>query len=154
VAAEQNFYSWRRACGDNQGIGTGPNETWCGPATNTAWYLYFWEADSSSVVLDHHKYGWVTAPPGSDQLGQGAYTNITVANVIESSVRAYAVAGYDYTADVASARLGDAVTHGWANPMADGAAWEGLFTIPVCNVSAAINSDIPHKEYIVEPYDK
>ena len=40
----------------------------------------------------------------------------------------------------------------WANPGAQGASWEGTFTIPVCDVSTAIEADYQDKQYILQPY--
>jgi hypothetical protein len=139
-------------CGDNQGIGNGPqNATWCDPETNTAWYLYFWQANDV-ISTTSHQWGWVAPPPGAEQLGSGQYQNISVANVIESSVKAYQQAGYNYTSDVMAARMADAVQTGSGNPMAAGAAWEGIFSIPVCNVSQAVDQNYSDKQYILQDY--
>jgi hypothetical protein len=136
-------------CGDGQGIGSGPQSAvWCDNSTNTAWYLYFWQANDV-ISTTAHKWGWTAQPPGMDQLGNGSYANITVSKVIESSVRAYKQSGFNYTMDVANQRIMDAVTTGKSNPMADGAAWEGIFTIPVCNLTKTVDANLEKKENIL-----
>lgn len=64
------------ACGDNQGIGIGPSaQSVC--RDGKAWYLYWWE-EPSGLVLNKHRYGWTSAPLGSDKLGQGDFAGVTV----------------------------------------------------------------------------
>jgi hypothetical protein len=64
------------ACGDNQGIGSGPQEaTVC--RDGKAWYLYYWQ-ENDVVSTTSHQWGWVASPPGADQLGQGAYGGVSV----------------------------------------------------------------------------
>jgi hypothetical protein len=46
----------------------------------------------------------------------------------------------------------DAITNAWANPGAEGAAWEGIFTIPVCDVGSAVYANYLYKQYILQPY--
>jgi hypothetical protein len=36
--------------------------------------------------------------------------------------------------------------------MASGAAWEGIFSIPVCNVSQAADQNYSDKQYILQDY--
>ncbi|OQE38998.1 hypothetical protein PENCOP_c007G00272 [Penicillium coprophilum] len=64
------------ACGDNQGIGSVPQEAVvC--RENKAWYLYYWQAnDVVSITL--YQWGWVNPPPGADKLGQDDYKNVNV----------------------------------------------------------------------------
>lgn len=65
------------ACGDGQGIGEGPKDRGiC--RDGKAWYLYWWE-EPGGIILNKHKYGWTSAPLGSDKLGQGDYAGVTVA---------------------------------------------------------------------------
>lgn len=138
------------ACSDNQGIGSGPQEAMvC--RDNRAWYLYYWK-EHEGKALTSHKWGWVEAPPGMDQLGQGEYSSVTVADVINSSLDAYAVAGYDYTTETAASRARSAIEDGWRNPGAQGPSWEGTFTIPVCDVGAAVGANYFNREYILQPY--
>lgn len=37
-------------------------------------------------------------------------------------------------------------------PGSEGAAWEGIFTVPMCDVGAAVDADYQLKEYILQPY--
>lgn len=61
------------------------------------------------------------------------------------------MAKYSYGADTAAARAQDALKMGWGNPGAAGASWEGVFTIPVCDVGWAVTGDIADKQYILQP---
>ncbi|KAI4176712.1 MAG: hypothetical protein LQ346_007828 [Caloplaca aetnensis] len=135
------------ACGDNQGIGSGPQEIGvC--LDGKAWYLYWWE-EPDGIRLSKHRYGWTSAPMGADQLGQGDFAGVTVADVIASSLSAHTVANHTYTPTTALARAHDAIASGRGiNP---GAAWEGVFTIPVCDVGWAVAGDIAEKAYILQP---
>ncbi|OQD80442.1 hypothetical protein PENANT_c035G06204 [Penicillium antarcticum] len=138
------------ACGDNQGIGSGPQEaTVC--RDDKAWYLYYWQ-ENDVVSTTSHQWGWVASPPGADQLGQNEYGGVKVEDIINSSLDAYNVAGYNYDADTAASRASDAISGAWASPGSQGASWEGIFTVPVCDVGAAVDSDYQDKEYILQPY--
>ena len=99
------------------------------------------------------RWGWVAGPPGADALGKGAYTAVKVTDVINSSLDAYLAAGYNYNKDTALARAQSALKDQWANPGARGPSWEGIFTIPVCDISATIESDFHLKERILMPYN-
>jgi hypothetical protein len=64
------------ACGDNQGIGSGPQQAMvC--RDGKAWYLYYWQEDNV-ISVTSHQWGWVASPPGADQLGQNEYSGVTV----------------------------------------------------------------------------
>ena len=64
------------ACGDNQGIGQGPQQySVC--RDGKAWYLYYWQ-ENNVISTTSHQWGWVNVPPGGDQLGQGLYAGVTV----------------------------------------------------------------------------
>ena len=138
-------------CGDNQGIGSGPQDGMiC--RNGKAWYLYWWQ-EPDHFTLNMHQWGWVTSPPGADKLGKGDYAAVTIQDIINSSLDAYIVAGYNYDNVTASQRALSAITQQWANPAAQGPAWEGIFTIPVCNISASTDMDLPWTgEYILQPY--
>ncbi|KAL8973544.1 MAG: hypothetical protein Q9197_002207 [Variospora fuerteventurae] len=118
-----------------------------------AWYLYWWE-EPGGIILNKHRYGWTSAPLGSDKLGQGDFAGVTVADIIKSSLDAYTVAKYSYSADTAAARAQDALKSGWGNPGTAGASWEGVFTIPDCDVGWAVTGDIADKQYILQPLGK
>jgi len=116
------------ACGDNQGIGSGPqNYSVC--RNNKAWYLYYWQ-ENDVVSITMHQWGWAAMPAGADVLGSGDYAGVTVEDVINSSLDAYNVAGYKYTNATAANRALSALRGQWANPFAQGPSWEGTFTIP------------------------
>lgn len=138
------------ACGDNQGIGSGPQEAVvC--RNGQAWYLYYWQ-ENDVISTTAHQWGWVASPPGADSLGQNEYSGVNVEDIINSSLDAYNVAGYDYSADTAASRAKDAISSAWANPGSQGAAWEGIFTVPVCDVSSAIGQNYDQGEFILQPY--
>ncbi|KAI2792241.1 hypothetical protein POX_b02278 [Penicillium oxalicum] len=138
------------ACNDGQGIGEGPQSY--GICSNgKAWYLYYWQ-ENDVPSLTSHQWGWVATPPGADRLGSNEYSGVTIEDVIKSSWDAWNVAGYNYNADTARQRAESAIKDGWAVPGAHGAAWEGIFTIPVCDVGAAVDSDWQDKQYILQNY--
>lgn len=139
------------ACGDGQGIGSGPqNYSVC--RNGQAWYLYYWQEDDV-ISVTSHQWGWVTMPPGSDTLGIGDYAGVTVEDIINSSLDAYNVAGYNYNNVTAYNRVQSALQGQWADPGAQGPSWEGTFTIPVCDVSSAITANYQDKQYILQPYN-
>ena len=72
---------------------------------------------------------------------------------ILSSLSAYEVASYDYENITAYNKVNSALEGQWANPGAQGPSWEGTFTIPVCDVSTAIEADYQDKQYILQPYN-
>lgn len=138
------------ACNDNQGIGSGPQQAVvC--RDGKAWYLYYWQ-ENDVISTTSHQWGWVASPPGADKLGSNEYAGVTVQDIINSSLDAYNVAGYNYNADTARARAEDAISNAWASPGAKGAAWEGIFTVPVCDVGAAVGANYEDKQYILQPY--
>ena len=96
----------------------------------------------------------VWEPPGFENLGTGEYSGVTYEDIINSSLDSYNVAQYSYTNATAAARAEAAIKDGWANPGAVGPSWEGTFTIPLCDISAAVNSDYWGKQYILQPYDQ
>ncbi|KAI4253819.1 MAG: hypothetical protein LQ352_003460 [Teloschistes flavicans] len=140
------------ACGDGQGIGSGPQDhSVC--RDGKAWYLYYWQ-ENDVVSTTAHQWGWMAAPPGADQLDAGTnYPGVTVADVINSSLDSYNVARYSYNADTAASRAEDALSSGWGNPGSKGASWEGVFTVPVCDVGWAVGSTLQGKDFILQPYD-
>ncbi|CAL8578177.1 hypothetical protein XPA_003976 [Xanthoria parietina] len=142
------------ACGDADGvIGHGPqDQSIC--RDGKAWYLYYWQ-ENDVISTTAHQWGWTAAPPGSEQLGTGLYAGVTVQDIISSSLDAYNVARFSYDASTASARAQDALTNGWANPGSHGASWEGVFTLPVCDVgwAASASADLERKQYILQGHD-
>ncbi|KAI0829154.1 hypothetical protein F5Y06DRAFT_290880 [Hypoxylon sp. FL0890] len=137
-------------CGDGQGIGEGPQDySVC--RDGKAWYLYYWH-EGNGDFLSAKQWGYVTMPPGADKLGQDIYQNVTVADVINSSIDSYNVAEYNYDANTAQERVKEALEGGWRNPGAQGTSWEGTFTIPVCDVSGVVNQDWQGKEWVLQDY--
>lgn len=64
------------ACGDNEGIGSGPQDTMiC--RDGKAWYLYYWKTHPGPA-LNSHKWGWVTPPPGAEKMNQGEFSGVSV----------------------------------------------------------------------------
>ncbi len=105
---------------------------------------------SSRFKTHHHPNPKTNHPPIQD--------------VITSSLAAHTVANHTYTPTTALARAHDAIASGRnpgngsnnnsnsSNPGAAGAAWEGVFTIPVCDVGWAVAADnLPEKAYILQP---
>ena len=138
------------ACSDSQGIGSGPQEAMvC--RDGKSWYLYYWQEDDV-ISTTSHQWGWVAQPPGMDQLGQGDYASLNVSDVINSSLDAYNVAGYNYTSATAASRAQSAIQDQWRNPGAQGPSWEGTFTIPVCDIGSTIGANYFDGQYILQPY--
>lgn len=74
--------------------------------------------------------------------------------MINSSLDAWNTAGNNYDEDARKNRAEEAVQEGWANPAAQGASWEGIFTIPVCDVGWAVDGDLERKDWVLQPYSK
>lgn len=143
------------ACGDNQGIGSGPQEyVYCDP-DNKAWYIFFWQANDV-LSLTPHQWGWVVQPPGMDQLGhgQGMFPNITASDVIISSLGSWRAGAYNYTSVMAQSRTASALEEGWADPRKEGPRWEGIFQVPICDVGTIVKRNVSFQgmEYILQPY--
>jgi len=145
-------------CGDGQGIGSGPQEgAYCRESDNTAWYLYHWEDYHGILTALDTRFGLVRRPHGMDALGKGDYSTIHITDVIKSSLQAYEVAGYNYTPEFALDRAKSAMERN-INPLREGPSWEGIFSIPVCNVCEAANSKLEddpkyyQKSRILKPY--
>ncbi|KAF9893505.1 hypothetical protein FE257_010817 [Aspergillus nanangensis] len=152
------------SCAESQGIGsTGSHEGyeilyWCDPE-GKAWYLYSMEIQHENA---DPQVTYVGRPWGADRMGENPYflshggtgrvwESLNPWNAIISSVKSYKVAGSNYTSDTWSGRLDDMFRAG-TNPWMEGNAMEGLWTIPTCDVSWAVNSDIAHKDAILYPY--
>lgn len=129
-------------CGDNQGIGTGPQDgCWCDEKDNTAWYIYYWHPGDDDNFVGDVLYGWVEAPQGRFLLGKDNYARIDVTEVIRSSVRSYRAAGHsnDYNPTMAKDRAMDALRED-GKPTFGRPDQEGVFTLPVCDISKAANA--------------
>ncbi|KAI1078840.1 hypothetical protein F5B20DRAFT_194404 [Whalleya microplaca] len=139
-------------CGDGQGIGSGPKDySVC--RDGKAWYIYYWH-EGNGDPFSGKQWGYVTKPPGADELGKGDYAGIKIADVINSSLDSYNVGEYNYDSNKAAERVQLALKKGWRNPGAQGPSWEGTFTIPVCDVSGAVGKGYYDGRYILEDYGK
>lgn len=80
-----------------------------------------------------HK-AYLTSPPNIDRLNNTAY-NISIADVLVSSSRAWKYAGNNYTEETARNRIITSISsNGTLTPFQDGPSWEGIWTIPVCDI--------------------
>ena len=118
---------------------------------NKAWFLYYWQ-ENDVISLTQHQWGWTNGPPGADQLGRGDYAGVTIRDVITSSLNSYIAAGYSYNYTFGADRVVSAFKDGWANPSDQGPAWEGTFTLPVCDIGWAMDQDVEDKQYILQPW--
>ena len=139
-------------CGDGQGIGSGPSEgCYCRESDNTAWYLYHWQRGHGS---GDSRYGKVQHPHGMWKLGSADYdySGVQVTDIIKSSLQSFET--FEYTPrspkdamDRARILLEDDM-----NPLKTGPSFEGVFTIPVCNLSQAANTDDEDPTYYMRQY--
>ncbi|KAJ5624508.1 hypothetical protein N7510_000817 [Penicillium lagena] len=156
-------------CAEDQGIGnTGPKDDngiiwWC-DENNKAWYLYFYQFNNNGVPGkgSQNTDAWIAHPWGSDRMGNNPslqagggtgnfYTWLNPYNAVISSVKSWQVAGNNYTTQTWEERM-KGIISGGHNPLFDGNAIEGLWTIPVCNISAAVDQNYPGKSNILQPY--
>ncbi|CAL5865852.1 uncharacterized protein PFLUO_LOCUS58 [Penicillium psychrofluorescens] len=153
------------SCDENQGIGSGPKsnqgENYICDDQNRAWYLYYWQ-DKPGPFSDK-AWGWVARPWGSDRMGKSPlweqegnsgpfWKNLDPLDAINSSVKSYEAAGNNYNPHTFASRMGKLFASG-SNAFKDGASMEGLWTIPVCDISATVNNyPYAQKEYILQPY--
>ncbi|KAK4868241.1 hypothetical protein LT330_007439 [Penicillium expansum] len=150
------------ACGDGQDIGHGiagsGDNTICDD-NNRAWYLYYWQKQNGpSTKTD----GWVARPWGSDRMGaspiyQGSgpfWKNLNPLDAVKSSLKSFQAAGNNYSVSTMTSRMGEIFASG-ANAYSEGASMEGVWTIPVCDVSKTINNPdyiYSKKGDILHPY--
>ena len=93
-----------------------------------AWYLYYY----CEPVYDS---GWVGAPPGMNLLGRyGVYANISMHDVVKSSVQAYSREKDSIYQETPEDLVMKALLSG-QDPAKQVPGWEGTFTIPVCEIS-------------------
>ena len=96
-------------------------------------------------VLSYYYYydaaykGYLTSPPNIDRLNNTAY-NISIGDVLVSSSRAWQYAGNNYTAETARNRIVASISsNGTLTPFQDGPRWEGIWTVPVCDIGNNID---------------
>ena len=89
----------------------------------------------SYLDTDDYKYkGYLNPPPNIDRLNNTAY-NISITDVLVSSSRAWKYAGNNYTEETAQNRIISSISsNGTLSPFQDGPSWEGIWTIPVCDI--------------------
>ncbi|KAI9677475.1 MAG: hypothetical protein M1817_006429 [Caeruleum heppii] len=139
-------------CDDSGGLGPGPQDgKLC--RDGKAWYLFFWH-EGKSISLTKSHWGYVEMPPGASQFGQVPYQNFNIQKVISSSLDAYNNAGLTYSSKNGYDRALSAIKEGWANPGAAGVGWEGIFTIPVCDIGHAVDPGyvVVKKQEILQEY--
>ncbi|KAF8866376.1 hypothetical protein BDZ45DRAFT_339061 [Acephala macrosclerotiorum] len=111
----------------NQDDNSGPAQSqYYSTADGSVCYLYFYK--------DTGKYkGNLDKPKGLDDLNGTAF-GIWGSNITEASVRAYQIAKFNYSQDIANNRIIESVSsNGNLTPFTDGPTWEGTWTIPVCH---------------------
>jgi hypothetical protein len=97
-----------------------------------SYYSYYDKTDDIYV-------GHLTPPPNIDHLNNTAY-NISIADVLVSSSRAWKYAGNNYTEETARNRIIASISsNGTLTPFQDGPSWEGIWTIPVCDIGNNID---------------
>lgn len=74
--------------------------------------------------------------------------------MIESSLKSHQVAGHNYNNEHLKKRVTEMYENGNSDVFNEGPRMESIFTIPVCDVSAALSDDWPYaaKHYILQPY--
>ena len=78
------------------------------------------------------------APPGFDKLTSSDY-NISITDALKSSARTWRYQGFNYTQRDAMNRIqGSVLSNGTLTPFQDGIGWEGVWTIPVCDIGGHI----------------
>jgi hypothetical protein len=81
-----------------------------------------------------HFGGYLAAPPNIDKFKNSTY-NLNITDTVISSSRAWQYASNNYTNQDAQDRIiASVASNGTLTPFQDGSAWEGVWTIPVCNV--------------------
>lgn len=113
-------------------IGYGPQQAkWCDEADNKVWYLEAIDADFN-----------YTAPPNVESLGKpGFLQNVTVADVLRSSVYAFKNTGYrnKQRHQMPGFDLQEDISHG-IYPGMTPTGYNGAFNLPVCDLSVTIQN--------------
>ncbi|OCK73645.1 hypothetical protein K432DRAFT_430486 [Lepidopterella palustris CBS 459.81] len=106
---------------------SGPSESrYYSAADGGVYYLYFYHEDG--ILRGHLDKPW-----GLDFLNGNVY-GITAADITKASARAFRAAKFNYNQSFAQERIMTSISsNGALNPFADGAGWEGTWTLPVCD---------------------
>lgn len=119
------------ATGDVSSFGDYPvDASFKSPATGRTYVPYYFDGKLQQE------------PPGLSLLNQ-SYYGIRPSQIAESSARAWEYAGNNYTTTLASQRIQSSLSsNGALTPFQDGPGWEGMFTLPACDVGS-------HAEWLV-----
>ena len=122
---QQNIYAISTTVTPDDSETDWPQEhSWRSAATSRTYVPYTFHSKAQQM------------PDGLDALNSSLF-GINSTSVAESLGRAWEVAGNNYTSAVAEQRLQVAFAHpGNYTPFSDGASWEGVFNITVCDVGA------------------
>jgi hypothetical protein len=110
----------------------------------TGWSIYRfipWKISYHRFSYDDQKNfgGYLVAPPNIQKFNSTTY-NLSVINAVVSSARAWQYAGNNYTnRDGQDRIIASVASNGTLTPFQDGSAWEGVWTIPVCNVGSNVD---------------
>lgn len=120
-ATRPNFVTFART--SNRSIDIGPEVSkYYSNASGGVYYTYQW------------KQGRLDYPDGMMELPNPPWS-IQPWEATESSALAFEVAGFNYTPSISLNRLKASLFNSSLNPAVDGAHSEGLWTLPVCNMS-------------------
>ena len=117
---DKNFVTFARTA--DQDISVGPEiSRYYSNETGGVYYLYQWnkkklQMPKEMMSLQHPEY------------------NIQPSDVTASSARAFEVAGFNYTPSVALDRIKSSIFNNTFAPLTEGSRWEGLWTLPVCDM--------------------
>jgi hypothetical protein len=107
------------------------NSSYTSRSTNVTYIPYYFDGKAQRQL------------PGMQVLNGGTI-RLNASHVAEASARAWEVAAFNYTPQLAFRRLEASFSsNGELTPFQDGDRWEGTCTLPVCDVG-------PHKEWVVQ----
>jgi len=107
------------------------NSSYTSRSTNVTYIPYYFDGKAQQQL------------PGMQVLSGGTI-GLNASHVAEASARAWEVAAFNYTPQLAFRRLEASFSsNGELTPFQDGDRWEGTYTLPVCDVG-------PHKEWVVQ----
>jgi hypothetical protein len=109
---------------------SGPNQTkYYSSEDKGVYYTYLYHEDG---ILK----GRLGKPDGLDQMNDTSW-DISGNDITKASAAAFRIGRYNYTEDMATQELRNAIaSNGALSPWEDGAGWRGTWTIPVCDLGA------------------